>query len=359
MLAALCAAVVLQQAQARPVVDESLERRALAALVEHEVEPDPTQPFWGAVLVVWRGATVLSRGYGYANLAGLPVDDRTLFDVGSVSKQFTAAAVLRLERDGKLRLSDTLAAHFEDVPSPQRTITLDQLLHHRSGFRQTAATDVKSGAFDESTAAWERHLLSRPLEAAPGTAFVYCNYNYLLLARVVERASGKAFEDYVRANVLAPARMASARFVGDCSGDTSHLAVRRHRYRRPGPPPPACDWAWGNGYRGATGVLCSLADLEAWHAALSTDAVLDATERAAFFTASDERYACGWYLATEANGRRWYTHDGRTDGFRASVSRCAEEGALVAVLTNEAILATNVDARIRQVLPLPKAGEAR
>ncbi|TAJ04389.1 MAG: class A beta-lactamase-related serine hydrolase [Planctomycetota bacterium] len=363
MLAALCAALVLQQPLAPPLgaprADDAAERRALAALVEHAVDPNPARPFWGAVLVVWRGAPLFSRGYGYANLAGLPVDERTLFDVGSVSKQFTAAAVLRLARDGKLRLTDTLAAHFADVPSPQCAITIDQLLHHRSGYRQTTATDAKDGAFDESPRAWERHLLSRPLAAAPGESFLYCNYNYLLLARIVERVSGKPFEQFVRASVLEPARMSSARFVGDCDGDTSHLAVRRHRYRRPGPPPPACDWAWGPGYQGATGVLCSLADLEAWHAALSSDAVLDSGERDAFFSASDERYACGWYVITEPSGRRWHTHDGRTDGFRASLSRCGDEDALVAVLTNESTFATLVDTRIRQVLPLSAAGEVR
>lgn len=359
MLAALCAAVLLQSAQAPQLSAESADRRALAALIEHEIDPDPSRPFWGAVLVVWRGTTLVSRGYGYANVAGLPVNEQTLFDVGSVSKQFTAAAVLRLARDGKLRLGDALAAHFDNVPSPQRGITIDQLLHHRSGLRQTAATDVKDGSFDDSPEAWERHLLSRPLAAAPGESFVYCNYNYLLLARVVERRSGQPFEEFVRSSVLEPARMSSARFVGDCRGDTSHLAVRRHRYRRPGPPPPACDWAWGPGYRGATGVLCSLTDLEAWHAALSSDAVLDAAEREQFFSAADERYACGWYLLVEPDGRRWHTHDGRTDGFRSSVSRCAAEDALVAVLTNEATAATVVDARIRQVLPLTPANSAR
>jgi CubicO group peptidase (beta-lactamase class C family) len=357
MLAALCAALLLQAPAAVEV--QALERAALATRIEEAIEPDPTRPFWGAVLVVWRGVTVYERGFGPADLAGRPVDAHTLFDVGSVSKQFTAAAVLRLIREERLALDDTLGEHFASAPAPQRAITVEQLLGHRSGLRQTAATDVKDSAFDESPKSWERHLLTRPLAFEPGTTFAYCNYNYLLLALLVERRSGRPFEAYVRASVLEPAGMASARFVGECDGDTSLQALRRHRYRRPGPPPKACEWAWGPGYRGATGLLCSLDGLRAWHAALATDAVFDSRERALAFATPEQRYSCGWYASADEHGRVWHSHDGRTDGFRASLSRCAGENALVAVLTNESIFANVVDYRLRGALPAPDAPRPR
>jgi len=380
MLAALCAALLVQAPTAsgppppdratpdratpdratpdRATLDRTtLDRTTLAARIEQAAEPDPTRPFWGALLVVWRGETVFERGFGPADLAGRPVDAHTLFDVGSVSKQFTAAAVLRLVREGRLALDDTLGEHFESAPAPQRAITVEQLLCHRSGLRQTAETDEKAAAFDESSLSWERHLLTRPLAHEPGKLFAYCNYNYLLLALLVERCSGRSFEAYVRASVLEPAGMASARFVGECDGDTSAQALRRHRYRRPGPPPRACQWAWGPGYRGATGLLCSLDGLRAWHAALATDAVLDSSERALVFVAPERRYAFGWYAVAGEHGRVWHTHDGRTDGFRSSLSRCAGENALVVVLTNEATAANLIDQRIRGALPAPDAAQ--
>jgi CubicO group peptidase (beta-lactamase class C family) len=364
MLAALCAWFGLQGPPAATRVEAGLVPRSappalsdetLRALIQQAIEPDPTAPFWGAVLVIWRGEVLYSRGYGVANLAGLPVDQHTLFDIGSVSKQFTAAAVLQLAHEHELALSDSIAAHFDAVPEPQRAITIERLLSHRSGLVQTYESDQKGPSFEDTRTGWERHLLSRPLAAAPGTEFRYCNYNYLLLALLVERVAGQPFESYVREHVFAPAGMQHTRFVGECDGDAAEQSIRRHRYRRPGPPPKACDWVWGYGYRGATGMLCSLDELRSWHRALSDDRVLGAPARATFFGSAIGGYACGWYAEQDADGRLWHTHDGRSDGYRTSVSRCGDEDALVAVLTNESLPARDVDARIRALLPRPAA----
>lgn len=177
----------------------------------------------GALAVTKDDRLVYARGFGYADLArGLPVSPDAIFRVASVSKAVTATAILKLVEDGKLRLDDRVFAMFPDLAPPAGArpdrrlarITVRDLLNHSAGWDRLAsldpmfaprltaqAVDARAPA-DASTAI--RFVRGRPLDFAPGDRFAYSNVGYALLGRVVERASGLDYEEYVRGAILAP-----------------------------------------------------------------------------------------------------------------------------------------------------------
>lgn len=161
--------------------------------------------FWGAVLVQRKGEVLLAKGYGYANEQLEPIAPDSLFDVGSVSKMFTAAAILRLEQEGKLSLSDPLSTFFPEAPPSAKDITLLHLLSHTSG-KSDREGAIQPLNFQDRDRAVELFLRSRSAHK-PGDAFEYCNGGYVVLAAVIEVVSGQPFEQAMRRLVLSPAKM--------------------------------------------------------------------------------------------------------------------------------------------------------
>jgi CubicO group peptidase (beta-lactamase class C family) len=160
--------------------------------------------FSGVVLVEYRGETVISDGYGYSDIAkGRRNTPQTVFDIGSITKQFTAAAIMKLEMEGKLSTEDSLSKFFRDVPPDKSCITLHHLLRHSSGLRSNIGDDYDS----ISTISFIDSVLHSPLRFPCGTAFSYSNIGYSLLAIIVERTSGLPYETYLYENLWRPAGM--------------------------------------------------------------------------------------------------------------------------------------------------------
>jgi len=291
--------------------------------------------FWGAVMVSRDGVPLVARGYGDANEELAPITADTLFDIGSVTKQFTAAAVLRLEMDGKLSLDDPASKFFPVGPQAEK-ITVRHLLHHTSGLTDQRA--IQRLDFADRDEAVKRALTSRP-NAEPGAAFDYCNAGYIVLAAIIEKASGQTYEDYLREHIFRPAGLTNTGFLDGKGLDPAKATVRATGQQRGGgrrlslfASSTGEPWAWG--LRGAGGVLTTLSDLAKWDHALSGDAVLSARARATLFTPDRERYACGWFVSTCTAGQR-DSHTGGTRGFTAAISRFPEAHLFTAVLSNE------------------------
>jgi len=171
----------------------------------------------GATLVAKDGRLLLRKGYGLANDAtGTPVTPATVFDIGSLAKVFTAAAVLLLEERGRLSLDDSIARYLDGVPEDKRAITLRQLLAHTSGldsdfpYENPSAEDYEEVDRDEAV----RRILAMPLVDRPGAHFAYSNPGYVLAAAIVEHAGGKPFREFLRQELLEPAGMRSTGFWG-------------------------------------------------------------------------------------------------------------------------------------------------
>src|SRR5688500_8376152 len=167
----------------------------------------------GCALGVYRdGKIEYARGYGMADVqAGVPITPRTIFDIGSTSKQFTAAAVLLLAQQGKLSLDDDVRRHIPELPQYQKPITIRHLLHHTSGLRDYIGLLTLGGANTEghTTAkqALDAIVRQKALNFEPGAEFLYSNSGYFLLSQIVERVSGKSMRAFAQENLFAPLGM--------------------------------------------------------------------------------------------------------------------------------------------------------
>ncbi|MHB8838614.1 MAG: serine hydrolase domain-containing protein, partial [Gemmatimonadaceae bacterium] len=239
--------------------------------------------YTGGVLVIRGGHTVFERSYGMANRsAGIVADTSTVYNLGSITKQFTAAAILRLEELGKLHTTDSIARFFPDAPSDKRAITLHQLLTHTAGFNSDySPTDYEPTTRDE----YVRRMFAAPLHSAQGSTHFYANAGYSLLAAIVEIVTGKDYETALRELVLQPAGMnetgykapnwASARIAhGYQNGRDWGTIVDRIA------PADAPYWA----LRGNGGLHTTLGDMARWDAALNDARVLTDSSRRKFMT---------------------------------------------------------------------------
>jgi CubicO group peptidase (beta-lactamase class C family) len=319
--------------------DGDLGARLDRAIVRHSLGTT-----WGAVLVVRNGEVVLAKGYGVADERLRPIDASTLFDVGSISKMFTAAAVLKLQSRGVLSVDDPVSKFYPELPEIASRVTLRHLIAHVSGIDDRVA--IQALNFENRDEAVRLAFASK-FRGEVGKEFAYCNAGYVVLAAVIEKATGKKFEDVVRDEVFVPAGMMSTGFLDGVGLDetlqTARVIDGRARSGRTvrttlfaGSVEP---WAWG--LRGAGGVVTCLNDLMKWRAAvMGESAAFTAEERRAMFTpmAADDvfvPYGFGWFLETTQRGTAIWSHGGSTRGYRADLRVYPEENACIVVLMNE------------------------
>jgi CubicO group peptidase (beta-lactamase class C family) len=160
--------------------------------------------FHGNHLLASNGVVLFRKGYGNSDREkGVPYDVATVFSIGSITKQFTAAAILKLEMQGKLHVEDTLVKHLSGVPEDKRGITLHQLLTHTSGLESDFADDFDSVGRDE----YVGRILASKLRSKPGETYFYANSGHSLLGAIIETVSGKPYEHFLRENLFLPAGM--------------------------------------------------------------------------------------------------------------------------------------------------------
>ena len=300
-----------------------------------------TGRFMGSVLVA-RGDEVLHRaGYGMANLElDVPMTPESVLRIASVTKQFTAAAILQLQDQGLLDVHDPVSRHLPDYPHGDE-ITLHQLLNHTSGipdfetllasgpgFRQTMSLEATMATFSDL-----------PLDFPPGTQFNYSNSDYVVLAAILEKLSGQRYADYMAEHFFGPLGMTA-------TGYDDPLALVPNR---------AAGYTWdGGAYHnaefldmsipsGAGGLYSTVLDLYRWDRALYAAGMLSAESQQAYFTPSVslgpgqryEGYAYGWGTL-ETEGRSLLAHGGGVNGFSAFVIRDPSEQLYVVVLCNVA-----------------------
>jgi CubicO group peptidase (beta-lactamase class C family) len=150
--------------------------------------------FFGTVLVEINGNKVISKGYGFSDKAkSIKNEPNTIFDIGSITKQFTASAILKLEMQGKLSTDDKITKYFDNVPTDKSNITIHDLLRHQSGLQSVVGKD-----FDKiSQVEFLDTVMNSKLRFEVGKAFSYSNIGYSLLGMIIEKVSGKTYETYL------------------------------------------------------------------------------------------------------------------------------------------------------------------
>jgi CubicO group peptidase (beta-lactamase class C family) len=291
-----------------------------------------------SVLVVQDGRTVLARGYGLAEVeTRRAVRPESNFRLASLSKQFTATAVMLLDADGRLRYDQPVAELVPGLPAYARAVTLRQLLTHTSGL-----PDYESFVPDEQTAqvhdADVPALIARASGAkfAPGTRYDYSNTGYALLALAVERASGRRFADFLRERIFVPSGMTAT--VAHEAG-RSTVAHRAYGYTVDSAGVRRTDQSNTSAVLGDGGIYSSAVDLARWDAALERNAVVSAEAQRLAWTppalpgGAPTAYGFGWFAERDAGTLR-LTHHGESRGFTNAILRYPERRLTVVVLTN-------------------------
>ncbi|GMV04904.1 MAG: hypothetical protein AMXMBFR53_11840 [Gemmatimonadota bacterium] len=336
------AAVLALTAFAGPGAAQSADRARVVATLDSLARAHVSDSLVAgvAVGVVSRGDTLLLGGYGLADLEwAVPMATDAVFEIGSVTKQFTAAAVLRLVEEGKLDLGADITTYLPDYDTQGRSIPLRRLLDHTSGIKGYTEMPV----FGEyMTRSLPRDSLVEkfeavPLEFEPGTALIYNNSAYFLLGLIVEKVSGEPYEEWVEKHLFQPLGMSRSSY---CQ---QHAVVERraHGYDQ-GPAGLQRKRYLDHTWPYAAGSLCSTAgDLLRWNQALHGGEVVDAASYEDMTTpdplvdGTPVRYAMG-LMVFDDNGRRAITHGGGINGFLSDAWHYPEQGLTVVVLQNAA-----------------------
>ncbi|NGO73912.1 serine hydrolase domain-containing protein, partial [Streptomyces boncukensis] len=330
-------------AHAAPGAGSGPVDRSIARYLARTLPAGPGGP-GGTVVAARGGDLVHCAGFGLADrAAGTPADCDTVYDVMSVTKQFTAAAVLKLETQGRLRVTDRIGRFLGPVPRDKRRITLHQLLTHTAGLTEGLGDDYDPVSRGELVDG----VLKSRLRSAPGTEFHYSNAGYSLLAAVIEKASGRSYERYLSANLFAPAGMTRTGYVlpdFDRDRGRDRIAVEYDGDGRARGRPLDHPWAADGPYwnlRGNGGMLSTGRDMFRWHRALSGALVLPPRAKRKLFRpyvgipGGQERYGYGWGFLCTGDGRiAW--HNGGNDWSFASFARTLRDGTMVYWTTNQA-----------------------
>jgi CubicO group peptidase (beta-lactamase class C family) len=251
----------------------------------------------GVILVRSRNKILLHKAYGFADReAGRRMEISTGFDIGSIVKPMTAVAIYKLEEKGKLKTSDALSRFFPDAPDDKKEITLEQLLTHTAGMK-----DVFGDDYELVTRDWLlKKALEAPLISQPGKQKIYSNSGFSILAAIIEKVTGRDYEDYVRKEVLAPAGVNRIGYIR-AGWKNKDLAVGyRKTGERWGTP---LDHKWASdgpswNLRGNGGMLSTAAELGQWFEALFDGKIVGAEALKKYLKnhAGQSRSVGGWLI---------------------------------------------------------------
>jgi CubicO group peptidase (beta-lactamase class C family) len=290
-----------------------------------------------SLAVIKDGQIVLAKGYGFANVElQVPVKPETIFQSGSMGKQFTATAVMLLMEDGKLTIDDKLNKYFPDAPETWRNITIRHLLTHTSGM-----TDYPRD-FDFRRDYTEDELYQRakviPLAFQPGEKWSYSNLGYVMLGVLIQRVSGKFYGDFLHERVFKPLNMSTARVISEAD----IIPNRAAGYRLDKGQLKNQNWVSPSLNTTADGALyMNVYDMAKWDAALYTDKLLKRSSLEQMWTpvklnnGQTHPYGFGWGLG-DVKGRRYVQHGGAWQGFKAQIIRFIDDKFTVVLFANQA-----------------------
>lgn len=291
-----------------------------------------SQHFRGNVLVEQNGKVLLKKSYGLAEESWkIPNTVDSRFEIASVTKQFTAVAILQLAEAGRLSIQDPISKFYLQAPASWKGITVEELLNHTSGLPNNEVKDFTKGlAVPYTIEELIQTFRDRPLVAAPGTKWAYTNTEYYLLAYIVERLSGQDYGTYLADHIFKPLGMSHSGF----AGTLAIVPQMAQGYTRENGRLRLRDYFDRSLEVGAGGIYTTLDDLVLWNRALDTHGFLTAQSLAQMFSIHPPgNYGFGWFI-DEQPVRRIY-HEGGDPGFAAFEARYPDQHVLIVVLSNE------------------------
>ncbi|HVG21018.1 MAG TPA: serine hydrolase domain-containing protein [Blastocatellia bacterium] len=297
-----------------------------------------TGKFSGSILIARNGKVLVSRGYGMASRElNVPNTPQMKFRIGSLTKQFTAMAIMILQERGKLNVQDSVCKYMPDCPRGWAEITIHHLLTHTSGiqdllsfpdFRQTMA-------LPSPVAQTVERFKNKALDFKPGAKFKYSNSGYVLLGYIIERASGQSYEAYLKENIFEPLKMSNS------GSDHNDLIIRNRAAgytKRDGAiiNAPYIDMSIPTG---GGSLYSTVEDLFLWDQGLYTEKLITKKSLAAMFTPYaiadwGDGAAYGWFIGEDKSKHKYMGFLGGINGFAAQIMRYPDEKLLVVVLSN-------------------------
>ncbi|HMD15787.1 MAG TPA: serine hydrolase domain-containing protein [Terriglobales bacterium] len=292
----------------------------------------------GLALLVSRGGHVIrAQGYGLANVElHVPVNPETIFQSGSLGKQFTATAVMMLVEEGKIGLDDPLTKYIPDAPALWKQVTIRELLSHTAGFTDYPEDfDMRK---DYTEAEQLKVVESIPLAFPPGTSWSYSNLGYLTLGILIHKVTGEFYGDFLEERIFRPLDMRTTRIMSEAD----IVPNRSAGYRLEKGDLKNQEWVSPTVNTTADGSLYfSIMDLAKWDAALYTEKLLKRSSLEQMWTVAklsngqpnSGDYGFGWFIETK-NGHHVVEHEGAWQGFETQISRYVDDQLTVVVLTN-------------------------
>jgi CubicO group peptidase (beta-lactamase class C family) len=292
----------------------------------------------GVALLVSRGGKIVfAQGYGMANLElQVPVKPETIFQSGSVGKQFTATAIMMLVEEGKIGLDDPLTKYFPDAPNSWKQVTIRELLSHTAGF-----TDYPQN-FDMRKDYTEKDLLKIvegiPLAFPPATSWSYSNLGFLTLGIVIHQVTGQFYGDFLQERIFRPLGMNATRIISEAdiipNRAAGYVLVKGELKNQEWVSPTLNTTADGSLY-------FNVLDLAKWDEALYSGKLLKRSSLEQMWTVAKLRdgqsnsghYGFGWFVENK-DGRHIVEHEGAWQGFQTHISRYLDDKLAVVVLTN-------------------------
>lgn len=316
---------------------EEIERSSLSIRVDDFLTASGAT---GGILIAKNGKVILRKGYGWANeTQRTPNTTKTVFGIGSVTKQFTSSAILKLEEQGKLKVTDSITKFFKDIPRDKQPITIHQLLTHTAGFEHDVVDRSEFPTRDENV----RRILDSKLKLKPGEKYRYSNAGYALLSAIIEITSGLSYEGYLHKFLWKPVGMRKTGIM--FPGYTSHELARS--YDMLGDAGTLQERWWdkngpSSGVLGAGSVLSTLEDLYLWHRALEGNKILSLKSKEKLFTsyvpedAKGTSYSgYGWGIFRTPRGTRIIGHDGYNTLVFTNFQRFIDDDVVIIWFTNE------------------------
>jgi CubicO group peptidase (beta-lactamase class C family)/uncharacterized protein YneR len=348
----LLAALTLQSAGAAPVPDRKLAEEIDKVMNEIYKPGEP-----GAAVIVRRdGRTLFRKGYGLANLElGVKVEPDMIFRLGSITKQFTAVAILMLAQQGKLSLQDAIGKYLSPFPTGDKKVTIEHLLTHTSGIKSYTNMEEWLPLWRKDMTPLEIIDMSRdkPFEFMPGERWNYNNTGYVMLGAIIEKVSGRTYEEFIQANIFTPLamnhshydhteRVISRRVPGYQKGNDGFINAPYLSMTQP--------YAAGS-------LLSSVDDLATWNDAVFSGKLVGKEWLDKAFTAyrlangESTGYGYGWFIS-DLNGHRCIEHGGGINGFTSYGISLPDDRVYVTILTNGAIAGRNPEPRAVRIAEL-------
>lgn len=292
--------------------------------------------FQGSVLVAQNGATLIDKGYGLASAEfNVANTSSTKFRLGSLTKQFTAMAILQLQDRGLLNVTDPVCQYLPVCPNAWSAITIHQLLTHTSGIPDYVGfSDAQARSFSPvSPDDLIAYFSVKPLDFIPGTQFEYSNSGYVVLGRVVELLSGMSWDSFIQANIFTPLQMNATgydSFTKVLQGRAGGYLLKNGKIDSVA---PYLDMSWAYS---AGGLYSSVDDMYLWTQALDNGTLVSPQLLNLMFTPAPNAngYGYGWVI-THFFGQRVAAHDGEVNGFLSFIARFVDANAVLIILSNQ------------------------